>query len=121
MTEPDPIAGLPAQLEELPGQVGSLRARHSDDYGQVMVLLLEVKKLGEKIDAAIARRQADEPQAPYLLGLSKDERTAQLAELRAWVEQIGLVQYAEYFGKLPPCWPSHPAAVIELSTGLAKP
>ena len=82
MTEPDPIAALAAQLEELRGQIGALRARHSEDYGQVMVLRLEVKKLGEKIDAAIARRNADEPQAPYWLGLSKEEHAAELAEVR---------------------------------------
>ena len=80
MTEPDPIAALAAQLEELRGQIGALRARHSEDYGQVMVLLLEIKKLGEKIDAASARRNADEPQAPYWLGLSKEEHAARLAE-----------------------------------------
>ncbi len=61
MTEPDPIAALAAQLEQLRGQIGSLRARHSEDYGHVMVLMLEVRKPGEKIDAAIARRQAGEP------------------------------------------------------------
>ena len=75
MTEPDPIAALAAQLEVLRGQLarytgetGHLRARLDEDSGQVVMLRLEIKKLGEKIDAAIARRQADEPQAPYWLG-----------------------------------------------------
>ena len=81
-------------------------------------LRLEIKKLGQKIDAAIARREADEPQAPYW-GLSGDEREAVLAELRAWVEQIDLVQYRGYFAKLSLCCPSHPDAVIELSTVMA--
>jgi hypothetical protein len=121
------VAALAAQLEELRGQlaraeggVGQVRARLETDSGQVLMLRLEIKQLGEKIEAAIARRQADEPQAPYLLGMSKDERAAQLGELRAWVERVGLVQYAEYFGKLPPCWPTHPAAVIELSTVMTE-
>ncbi len=61
MTEPDPVAALAAQFEQLRGQIGSLRARHFEDYGHVMVLMLEVRKPGEKTDAAIARRQADEP------------------------------------------------------------
>ena len=45
--------------------------------------------------AAIARRDADEPQAPYWLGLSKEEHAARLAELRAWVERVALVQYPD--------------------------
>lgn len=115
MTKPDPIAALAAQLEELRGQVGSLRARHSEDYGQVMVLLLEVKKLGEKIDAATARRDADEPQAPYWLGLTREEHAARLAEVRAWVDRVALVQYPTFFAKLPPCWAAHVDLVLEVS------
>ena len=127
MTEPDPIAALAAQLEELRGQllraeggVGQVRARAGDDSGQVLMLRLEIKKLGEKIDAAIARREADEPQAPYWLGLSKEEHAARLAELRAWVERVGLVQYPSTSPSSPPCWPSHPAAVIELCTVMTE-
>jgi hypothetical protein len=127
VTEPDPIAALAAQLEELRGQLarytgetGHLRARLEEDSGQVLMLRLEIKKLGEKIAAAIAGREADEPPAPYWLGLSREEHTARLAELRAWVEQVGLVQYRGYFAALPPCWPSHPEAVIELSTVMAE-
>jgi regulator of replication initiation timing len=131
VTEPDPVAALAAQLDELRGQLarytgetGHLRARLAEDSGQVVMLRLEIKQLAEKIDEQIdavnARRQAEKPQAPYWLGLTKDEHAARLARLRAWVDQVGLVQYAEYFGKLPPCWPSHPAAVIELSTVMAE-
>jgi hypothetical protein len=127
VTEPDPIEALAAQLDELrrqlavyTGETGHLRARLAEDSGQVVMLRLEIKQLGEKIAAAITRRAADEPQAPYWLGLSTEERAARLARLRAWVDQVGLVQYAEYFAKLPPCWPSHPAAVIELSTVMAE-
>jgi hypothetical protein len=127
LTEPDPVAALAAQLEELRGQLarytgetGQLRARLAEDSGQVVMLRLEIKKLSEKIDAAIARRDADEPQAPYLLGLSREGHESALTRLRAWVEQVGLVQYTDYFAKLPPCWPSHPAAVIELSTVMTE-
>ncbi len=77
MTEPDPVAVLAAQLEELRGQLarytgetGHLRARLEADSGQVLMLRHEIKKLGQKIEAAIARRNADEPPAPYWLGLS---------------------------------------------------
>ena len=100
MTEPDPVAALAAQLEELRGQllraeggVGQVRARLETDSGQVLMLRLEIKKLGEKIEAAIARRNADEPEAPYWLGLSREEHGARLARLRAWVDRVGLVQY----------------------------
>jgi hypothetical protein len=127
VSEPDPIAELAAQLETLRGQLarytgetGHLRARLEADSGAVLMLRLEIKRLGEKIEAAIARRDADEPQAPYWLGLSKDEHAARLAQLRAWVEQVGRGQYRDYFAKLPPCWPSHPAAVIELSTVMTE-
>jgi hypothetical protein len=127
VTEPDPIAALAAQLETLrsqlaryTGETGHLRARLEADSGAVLMLRLEIKRLGEKIEAAIARRDADEPQAPYWLGLSNEEHAARLARLRAWVEQVGLVQYRDYFAKLATCWPKHPAAVIELSTVMAE-
>lgn len=68
------------------------------------MLRLEIKEPGQKIDAAIARREADEPQARYWLGLCR-EREAVLAELRAWVEQVGLVRYRGYVAKLPPLLP----------------
>ena len=68
------------------------------------MLRLEIKEPGQKIDAAIVRREADEPQAPYWLGLS-GEREAVLAELRAWAGQVGLVRYRGYVAKLPPLLP----------------
>ena len=122
MTEPDPIAALAAQLEELRGRllraeggVGQVRARLEESAGQYPLMLLEIKKLGEKIDAAIARLQADEPQAPYWLGLAKEEHAARLAEVHAWVERVARVQYPVYFGKLAPCWTTHPELVLEVS------
>ena len=100
MTGPDSIAALAAQLEELRGQLarhtgetGYLRARLEEDSGQVLMLRLEIKKLGGKLDAAIARRQADEPPAPYWMGLDRDEAAARLGEVRGWVEQVARVQW----------------------------
>jgi len=122
VTEADPITALAAQLEELRGQLarytgetGHLRARLEEDSGQVMMLRLEIKKLGEKIEAAIARRNAGEPQAPYWLGLSQEEYAAGLAGLRTWVERVARVQWPGYMAKLAPCWANHPEAVWELS------
>ena len=123
-TRPDSSTGRAARGAARPaarrGRVGQVRARLETDSGQVLMLRLEIKQLGEKIEAAIARRQADEPPAPYWLGLSREEHAARLAELRAWVEQVGRVQYRGYFAKLPPCWPAHPEAVIELSTVMTE-
>ena len=127
MTEPDPVAALAAQLEELRGRllraeggVGQVRARLETDSGQVLMLRLEIKKLGEKIEAAIARRNADEPEAPYWLGLSKEEHAARLAAVRAWVERVAFVQYPTYFGKLPPCWASHAELVLEIDNMMTE-
>ena len=68
MTEPDPVAALAAQLEELRGRllraeggVGQVRARLETDSGQVLMLRLEIKKLGEKIEAAIAGARPTNP------------------------------------------------------------
>ena len=127
MTDPDPIAELAAQLEVLrrqlalyTGETGHLRARLEEDSGQVLMLRLEIKQLGEKLDEALAKRKAADPTAPYWLGLSAEEHAGRLGELRAWVEQVGLVQYRGYFEKLPSCWPAHREAVIELSTVMAE-
>ena len=127
MTEPDPIAALAAQLAQLRGELsryagetGQLRARLDEGAGQDVMIRLEIKQLGEKLDEAIRHRATAEPPAPYWLGLGKGEHAARLAELRAWVERVGLVQYPGYFSKLPPCWPAHPEAVIELSTVMAE-
>ena len=122
MTDPDPVAALAAQLEELRGQLARaqgeavyLRARLEEFAGQDMVQLLEIKKLGEKLDEAIARRQAADPPAPFWLGLSSEEHAARLGELREWVDRVARVQWPGYMAKLPPCWANHLEAVWELS------
>jgi len=122
VTDPDPIVALAAQLEELRGQLarytgetGHLRARLEADSGQVLMLRHEIKKLGEKITAAIASREADEPQAPFWIGLSKDQFAAELGELRTWVDRMARVQWPGYMDRIAPCWANHPEAVRELS------
>jgi hypothetical protein len=122
MTEPDPAAELAAQLEELrrqlavyTGQTGALRARLDRDAGQVLMFRLQVKQLTAKLAEATAARQAADPPAPFWLGLGEEERAERLAELRGWVEHVARVQWPGYVSRLPPCWPSHPEAVWELS------
>jgi regulator of replication initiation timing len=127
VSEPDPVVALAGQLEQLRGQLaryagetGQLRAKLAEGAGQDAVIRLEIKHLGEKLDEVLRKRQADDPAAPYWLGLSREEHAARMTQLRAWVDRVALVQYAEYFARLPPCWPAHPSAVIELSTVMTE-
>jgi hypothetical protein len=122
VTDPDPIAALAAQLEELRGQlarsqgeVGHLHARLEEFAGNDLVMLTTIKNLGEKLDEAIARLQASDPPAPFWLRLDDEERAGRLAELRDWVDRFARVQYPGYLSRLPDCWASHPEAVWELS------
>jgi regulator of replication initiation timing len=123
LAESDPVAALTAQLEQLRGQlarsqgdIGHLKARLETDSGQVAMLRLEVKQLREKLDQAIAKRQAADLPAPYWLGLTQEEHAARLTDLRAWVDRVALAQYPDYMARLAPCWERHPEAVWELST-----
>lgn len=122
MTEPDPIAALAAQLEELRGQlarsqgeVGQLRARMEEFAGTDMVMLRAIKELGGKLDEAARKRATDDPPAPFWIRLEDADREARMAVLRDWVERFLRVQYAEYAARLPLCWEAHPAAIWELS------
>ena len=58
----------------------------------------EIGKLGAKLDAAIAKRQADELPAPYWIGPEQGRAAARLAEVRAWVERSPA-------SSGPPTWP----------------
>ena len=122
MTEPDLVAELAAQLDELrrqlavyTGETGVLRERQERDSGQVLMLLLKTKQLGEQLAAATARRQAADPPAPCWAGLREEEHAARLAEVRAWVERVARVQWPGYLARLAPCWANHQEAVWELS------
>jgi hypothetical protein len=127
LTDPDPITAIAGQLEELrrqlavyTGETGHLRARQEQDSGQVLMLRLEIKQLGQKLAEAIARRQTTDPPAPYWLGLSREEHAARLAEVRGWVEKVARVQWPGYMARLPPCWANHPEAVWELGNLAAE-
>jgi hypothetical protein len=122
VTEPDPdatlaeqVASLRGELSRYAGQLGALRGRIEERSSQEALIRLEIKKLGEKIDEALARRQMEDPQAPFWRGLSKDEYAAELAQLADWVERFARVEYSEYLVRLPPCWQAHRSAVWELS------
>ena len=125
-TEPDPVADLAAQLKELRGQwvrsqgeIGALREQLKGSTGQVMLLLVQVKRLAERLNDALAKRQLAPPPAPWWR-VSEAEFQSMLAELRHWVESFARKHYPAYVARLPPCWPNHPEAVWELSTLMAE-
>ena len=148
MTDPDPVAALAAQLEQLRGQlartqgeVGYLKARLEEDSGQVPMLRLQVKQLGERLEAstgqaatlrlevkkltdrlneAMETHALEAVQAPYWAGLSREDLDAQLAELRHWVETFLRQHYPGYAARLPRCWAAHGEAAWELSTLAAE-
>jgi hypothetical protein len=119
MTDPDPVAALARELEQLRGQwarsqgeIGALRERLESSTGQVAKLLLQVKHLrGEIAD----KRQAESPPAPWWC-VDQEQYPAMHAELAGWVDGFLVPQYGDYLRNLPQCLLSHPAAVWELST-----
>lgn len=122
MTDPDPLATLAAQVEELRGRllraeggVGQVRARLETSSGQVLPLLAEVKKLRERLDDAEAKHKLAPPPAPYWC-VAETEGQAMLAELRDWVETFLRRHYSGYMNRLPKCILAHPEAVWEIST-----
>jgi len=122
VTEPDPdaalaeqVAALRGELSRYAGEVGGLRARMEEFTGRDMAQLLEIKKLGEKLDEALARHQSADPPAPFWRGLDRETHEARLTELRDFVEGFLRVEYPGYLVKLPPCWPNHREALWELS------
>lgn len=126
MTEPDPVAALAAQLENLRGQlartqgeVGVLRERLEAATGQDAMLRLEVKHLREELAEAIGKRRLAPPPAPWWV---VDEATGGelLGALRTWVDQFLRRHYPGYLARLPRCWPNHGEAIWELSTICAE-
>ena len=127
MTDPDPVAALAAQLEELRGQwarsqgeIGVLRERLEGESGQTMMLRLEVKKLTGRLNEAMETHAPEAVQAPYWAGLSREDLDAELAELRHWVDTFLRPHYPGYAARLPRCWAAHGEAVWELSTLAAE-
>jgi hypothetical protein len=122
VTEPDPVAVLAAQLEQLRGQiartqgeVGYLKARLEQDSGQVVMYRLEIKQLREELAEAVARNRLKPPPAPWWC-VGEAEGRPMLAELRAWVDEFLRPHYPDYLARLRPCVLSHGEAVWELST-----
>jgi hypothetical protein len=110
------IAALAQQVAELRGIVTSWDARlETEAIGGTMKLLLEVKRLRERLDKALEGGELEEPQAPWWC-VGADEGRAMLADLTGWVETFLRRHYPGYAARLPRCWANHPEAVWELST-----
>jgi len=116
------LAELRASLAEARGRLAQFAARLDRETGPLMLLQLDVKKLKEKVEAAIGKLSAaktgdaDEPTAPRWDKLGDKAEIAQLAELRQWVDDVLRVQYPGYLRHLPPCWYAHREALWELGT-----
>jgi hypothetical protein len=110
------IAALAQQIAELRGIVTSWDARlETEGIGATMKLLLEVKRLRERLDEAVDKHQLKPPPAPWWC-VGADEGRAMLADLSGWVETFLRRHYPDYAARLPRCWANHPEAVWELST-----
>jgi len=129
VTEPDPLADLAAQLEELreevrqgrgqlartQGELGAVRERLEGETSQTAMLRLEVKQQKERLAKAIGDRQLKPPPAPWW-EFGTPEAQAMMAELHEWVEAFLRPNFGGYLIRLPLCWPRHAEAAWELST-----
>jgi hypothetical protein len=123
LAEPDPVADLAAQLEELRGIVARCQAivtswdtrLETEGIGGTLMLRLEVKQLARRLDAALDKRLLAPPPAPWWC-VNAAEGRKMLAGLREWVEGFARKHYPAYMSRLAACWAHHPEAVWELST-----
>lgn len=77
-----------------------------------------VDALAATLGAALDQGKLKAPAAPDWDSLDQDERAAQLAALRDWVNRVILARYPEY--TFPGCWEHHPAALWELGNLCAE-
>jgi hypothetical protein len=123
MAGDDALAALAAQIEDLRGELTEFRrvitqwdARlQTEGIGGTMTLLVEVKRLRERLDEAVAARRLKPPPASWWV-VGEAEGRVMLADLSGWVDEFARRHYPGYMARLPRCWASHPEAVWELST-----
>jgi|SRR5579859_635956 len=123
MVDPETLAALAGQVDEIRGQVAKLQQvvtqwsakLEREGIGATLVLRSEVKRLADTLAEAIEKHKLAPPPAPFWHGLSRDEQQAQLAEVREWVARVARPSYLGYFESLPDCWAAHGEAVIELA------
>jgi hypothetical protein len=134
VTEESEVVALAAQIDELRQQLDQARrdvatakaiivqwdARlEQEGVGAILMMRLAFKKVGEKVDGltvtladALERGKLKIPAGPRWDDLDQEQEAAQLAELRAWINGVLLVQYPEY--AVPACWEGHRVALWEL-------
>jgi hypothetical protein len=101
------------------GLAADMRAKIGRLTADLDVLAAQVEQLAQDLADAVETGQL-RVQAPTWVGLSDDDRAAQLAQLRTWVDGILIPSYTPPEGTLRPCWPRHMSAVWELSTLAAE-
>jgi hypothetical protein len=94
------------------GLAADMRAKIGRLTADLDVLAAQVEQLAQDLADAVGTGQL-RVQAPTWVGLSDDDRTAQL---RAWVDGILIPSYAPPEGTLRPCWTRHMSAVWEPSS-----
>jgi hypothetical protein len=109
------LAALAVQVAALRGQVALMgqrldRAGIAGDLDPAARFEDLARTVANALDAAAPRG----PAAPCWIGLDRQAYTAQLAELRQWVDTVLRQHYGGY--ELRDCWTGHIHAVWELST-----
>ena len=109
------LAALAVQVAALRGQIAQVNQR-LDRAGLRgdLDLAARFEELAQTVADALDAAAPRGPAAPYWIGLDRQAYTAQLAELRRWVDTVLRQHYSGY--ELRDCWPSHIHAVWELST-----
>ena len=77
-------------------------------------LVARFEELAQTVAAVLDAAAPRGPAAPSWIGLDRQAFTAQLVELRRWVDTVLRQHYSGY--ELRECWPSHIHASWELST-----
>ena len=116
----DALAALAQQMEDLRGELAAFQAQwdaklKTEGIGGTMTLLLEVKRLRERLDGPWPSASSSRVPRPWWC-VGEAEGKAMLADLTGWVETFLRRHYPGYAARLPRCWASHPEAVWELST-----
>jgi hypothetical protein len=113
------LAALAVQVAALRGQITQINERldRAGLHGDLdLVARFEelARTVADVLDAAAPRG----PAVPRWIGLDRQAFTAQLAELRRWVDTVLRQHYSGY--ELRECWSSHLHAIWELSTLAAE-
>jgi hypothetical protein len=109
------LAALAVQVAALRGQIAQIndrldRAGVRGDLDIAARFEVLAQTVANALDAIAPRG----PAAPCWIGLDRQAYTAQVAELRRWVDGVLRQHYSGY--ELRDCWPAHIHAVWELST-----